>query len=159
MRPATPEPEGGPFTPARHNTDAGNAQRLVDAHGEDLRYCHPWRRWLAWDGQRWATDETGAVMRMAKATTREMYAAAAACDNDADRKSLGAWARQTESRKHLDAIVALAQSEPGIPILPVDMDADPWLLNVTNGTIDLRTGALREHRRDDRITKRAGTEG
>jgi putative DNA primase/helicase len=33
------------------------------------------------------------------------------------------------------------------------LDADPWLLNVENGTVDLRTGELREHRRDDLITK------
>lgn len=39
-----------------------------------------------------------------------------------------------------------------------DFDADPWLLNCQNGTIDLRTGELREHRRDDLITKVAPVE-
>src|SRR5262249_23526841 len=38
-------------------------------------------------------------------------------------------------------------------ILHTSLDADPWLLNVQNGTVDLRTGELREHRRDDLITK------
>src|SRR5262249_87054 len=32
---------------------------------------------------------------------------------------------------------------------------DPFLLNVLNGTIDLRTGKLREHRREDHLTKLA----
>lgn len=36
------------------------------------------------------------------------------------------------------------------------MDADPWLFNVENGTLDLRTGQLRTPRREDYITKVAG---
>jgi len=37
-------------------------------------------------------------------------------------------------------------------------DADPWLLNCLNGTIDLRTGQLREHRCEDMLTKLAPVE-
>ena len=43
----------------------------------------------------------------------------------------------------------------GIPVLPEQLDTDRWLLNVLNGTIDLRTGDLREHRRENLITKLA----
>ena len=50
------------------------------------------------------------------------------------------------------AIVRWVRSEPGIAIQPKDFDQDPWLLNCLNGTIDLRTGQLREHRREDLIT-------
>ena len=34
-----------------------------------------------------------------------------------------------------------------------DWDADPWLLNTPGGTVDLTTGTLRPHCRDDRMTK------
>ncbi len=37
--------------------------------------------------------------------------------------------------------------------MPTALDTDPWLWNVTNGTIDLRTRKFRPHRREDRITK------
>ena len=50
-------------------------------------------------------------------------------------------------------MISLSQSEPGIPVLPDELDASPDLLNVLNGTIDLRSGKLREHRREDLITK------
>ena len=50
-------------------------------------------------------------------------------------------------------MLGLAEKEVGIPVTPEELDADPWLLNVTNGTIDLRTGELREHRPEDLITK------
>jgi putative DNA primase/helicase len=38
---------------------------------------------------------------------------------------------------------------------PGELDADPWLLNVENGTIDLGTGELRKHKRENMITKLA----
>jgi putative DNA primase/helicase len=49
----------------------------------------------------------------------------------------------------------LAESEAGIPILPEELDRDPWLLNVLNGTIDLRTGVIRAHRREDLMSQLA----
>jgi hypothetical protein len=43
----------------------GNAERLVQCHGDKLRFCHPWNSWLIWDGSRWAKDKTGAIMKLA----------------------------------------------------------------------------------------------
>lgn len=43
-----------------HTSDLGNARRLVGQHGRDLRYCHPLRAWLVWDGRRWRARMTGA---------------------------------------------------------------------------------------------------
>src|SRR5205807_1701910 len=50
-------------------------------------------------------------------------------------------------------MVAMAKSD--LPIGLEELDTDPWLFNVENGTIDLRTGEIREHRREDFITKLA----
>jgi putative DNA primase/helicase len=67
-------------------------------------------------------------------------------------------ALKSESASRIAAMIELAKSEPGIPILPEDLDRDPWLLNCPNGTLELRTGTLREHRRKDYITKLCPTE-
>jgi hypothetical protein len=32
----------------------GNAERLIALYGEDLKYCHAFKKWLVWDGMRWA---------------------------------------------------------------------------------------------------------
>jgi putative DNA primase/helicase len=65
------------------------------------------------------------------------------------------WALQSEDARKISAMISLATSEPTIPLLPGYLDRDPLLLNVQNGTIDLRTGALREHRREDLVSKLA----
>ncbi len=134
-------------------TDTGNAERLRDRHGADLRYCHPWNRWLVYDGASYRVDDRGAVVALAKAAARSIFEEAKEAPDDDTAKRLGKWARDSLSEGKLRAMISLAQSEPGIPVLPEEMDASADLLNVKNGTIDLRTGELREHRREDLITK------
>src|SRR5262249_34941152 len=76
----------------------------------------------------------------------------------AEAQKVQIWALRSESASRLKAMVELAQSEPGIPILHEQLDRNPWLFNCPNGTIDLRTGQLLEHRREDFITKLCPTE-
>jgi len=140
-------------TDERRLTDMGNAERLIVQHGRDLRYCSPWKCWLVWDGSRWKKDETYEPMRKAKETVRRIYAEAAEVDDDASRQQLVKHARRSESRTRLEAMVHLAMSEKGIPLLPDELDTDIWLLNFPNGTLDLRTRELRPAERRDSITK------
>jgi putative DNA primase/helicase len=158
--------------PDVHLTDLGNARRVVARHGHELRFCHPWKSWLTWDGRRWADDTTAEIVRRVNETQGILYQCVASQiqhlgdvgDDDERKKEL---ARLTRLLKHalawedaraIDRCLKLATSEPRIPILPAQLDADPLVLNVLNGTIDLRTGRLREHRRDDLLTKLAPVE-
>ena len=136
-----------------HHTDMGNAARLVHWHGDKLLYCHPWRRWLVWDGQRWKPDDTAGVVRMAKDAVRRIYAEASKIHEKRKRVARAEHARRSEANTRIKAMLELAQSEPGIPILPDQLDADPWLLTVANGTLALRTGELRGHDPDRFNTK------
>ena len=137
-------------------TDVGNARRFVALHGRDLRFCHPWERWLVWTGKRWSEDQSGEVMRRARDVPRSLFKEAAECSDAKTREGLAAWALACESEARLRAMVSLARSEPGIPVLPGELDADPYLFNAANGTVDLRSGELRPHRRQDLMTKVAG---
>src|SRR5215211_6884115 len=139
-------------------TDTGNAERLADRHGANLRYCYPWGKWLLYDGTRWRVDDRGAVVRLAKDTARGIFEEAKEARDDETAKRLGKWASSSLSEGKLKSMLSLAQSEPGIPILPEEMDVSRDLLNVLNGTIDLRSGKLREHRREDLITRVAPVE-
>jgi putative DNA primase/helicase len=132
------------------HTDLGNAERFVERHGRDLRCAHPWsRRWLHFADGIWTPDDSGEVERRAKDVAREMLLAAL----DADDHQATSWALKSQSKRGIDATIALAASELGVPILPDDLDADDMRLVVRNGTLDLESGKLREHRREDLATK------
>ncbi|MCH6547089.1 MAG: DNA primase, partial [Gemmatimonadetes bacterium] len=74
-------------------------------------------------------------------------------DDDDLRKALVEHARRSEAEPRLRAMLTLAQSEPGVPVTQDQLDADPWLLNVSNGTLNLKSGELRPHSREDLITE------
>lgn len=99
-----------------NQTDLGNARRLVNEHGEDLRYCHPWNKWLAWDGMRWKPDDSGEVERRAKETVRLIYAEASSESDERLREELVKWALRSENQQRIRAMISLSESEPGIPI-------------------------------------------
>jgi putative DNA primase/helicase len=158
---AEPSPNGqaDAATPATEHrlTDLGNARRLVELAGEDLRYCFPVRAWYVWDGRRWCPDATGAVMVRAKASAEALLERGLAAKDDG-RKRLVRHALDSQDEPALRRAVVLAQSEPGVPVLPGELDADPWLLNTPGGTVDLHTGEVRPARRGDLITKTTGAE-
>ena len=135
-------------------SDLGNAERLIAAHGDDLRWI-PGLGWFAWDGSRWQRDESGEPLRRAKLTARAILHDAANCDDEALRKATAKWARASEAEPRLRAAVSLAASERRVIANPADLDTDPWAFNTFTGTIDLRTGKLRTHRREDMLTKLA----
>jgi len=139
--------------PKRPFTDTGNAERLADRHGRDLRYCHTFGKWFVYDERRWRRDDTDDVARRAKETTRAIYAEAEQADTKEEREAIAKHAIRTEAEQRRRAMVNLTASEIGIPVRPDDLDANAWLFNVENGTIDLRSGLLRTHDRADLITK------
>lgn len=141
--------------PTINPSDLGNARRLVRDHGEDIHYCTRFAKWYEWRDGYWRDDETDEIVRLAKATVGTIYSDAANTTDESERKALAKHALKSEGEQRIHAMIGLAESEPGIPIRPDELDCDPWLLTVKNGTLDLRTGKLGPHRREDLITKRA----
>ncbi len=141
-----------PEAAAWNLTDVGNGQRLVARHGRDLRYCATLRTWFVWTGQRWRPDCENAVRELGKEVARSILAEASLVAEDDLRKAVVKHAFATERDRSLKAMLWCAETEPGIPVAQEDLDADPWALNCLNGTLDLRTGELRPHRREDLLT-------
>jgi putative DNA primase/helicase len=83
---------------------------------------------------------------VARSILREAYDAP-----DHQRDSLTKHARATARRGQLEAMLSLARTD--LAVESKDLDADPLLLNCTNGTVDLQTGALRPHRSADMLTR------
>jgi putative DNA primase/helicase len=133
-------------------TDLGLAERLVAEYGQDLRYV-PGQGWHAWTGVRWRRDNNGEVMRRMKLTVRGIANEAAQTEEVDARKKLLEFARRSESEARQRAAVTLATFDAELVAEPEALDANDFLLNVANGTLDLRTGELRDHDRGDLITK------
>jgi putative DNA primase/helicase len=139
----------------RNLTEAGNAARLIDLFGEEIRFNHTENCWLLWDGRRWAADGAGCIGFLISETLRSIYHEAGAADTEDEREALAKWAIRSERAAITTACLKLAPSEPAIAVTSESLDTDMWTLNVNNGTLDLRTGELHEPRRDELITKLA----
>jgi putative DNA primase/helicase len=134
-------------------SDYTNALAFVRDHGQRLRYCYPWKSWLIWTGTHWQRDTSGTVMLWAKETVKRLAQRVKALTDEQEIAALLAHIKSSLSTVKLKAMVESAQSEPGIPVQPEELDTDPWVLNCVNGTLDLRGGALRSHRQADLLTR------
>jgi putative DNA primase/helicase len=131
---------------AKGRTERANSRRFLKQHGERVRFCHPWSKWLVWDGTRWQIDDCGAVLRLAMATADSVWMDA----KEHLTKDVVDFAVATSGHGKLAAMLKLAAAD--VPVAVDGLDANPWLLNCLNGTVDLRTGELRPHRREDHLT-------
>lgn len=141
--------------PLRPLTDSGNAERLIALCGEYIRYA-PKLGWLFWGDNRWQRDEARHVLELTKDVARSIHIEAAQLDDADQRERTRKWAKQSESRAKRQAMLEMAEAESAGIVHASQLDRDPFLLNVANGTIDLRTGTLRNHDPADLITKIAG---
>lgn len=138
--------------------DTGNAQRFADAYRDRVRYSHTDKCWYLWDGMCWARDETDAAKRLADVLLTEMDKALFGMHDPEAIKAYKANLRRARSSKGKESMLKEAQHLPGIPVTPGMFDRHKGLLNVKNGTLRLRTGALQPHRREDYLTRIAGVE-
>lgn len=136
-------------------TDLGLAERFRDQNAGRARYCHAKEEWLIFDGQRLLTDLSGEAERLAKATARSIWEEASRSNSAEKRAKLGEFARRSEQRRSLEAMLSLAKSEPGIAVSPRDLDSNAWALNVENGLLDLKTLTLAPHSPEHLVTKLA----
>lgn len=134
-------------------TDLGNAERFVHQHKENIRYCALHEAWFIWDGKRWKRDPGIDVYFLARQTVRSIPKEAEQFEDGDRRAQVLKWAAKSESWSKIRDMVKLAQSDPTVTIEPEEFDRNPWLLNCLNGTLNLKTGTLQPHRREDLITQ------
>lgn len=142
--------EATAWEPEVLNSDLANARRIVKNHGQDLAYT-PERGWFVWTGTHYVPDKA-LVMQRAKKSALSIYDEIKSAPNNL-RAPLFKWATASQAAERLKAAIFLAQSEPEIARKYSDFNSDPWILNCQNGTVDLKTGRLRAHRREDLCSK------
>jgi putative DNA primase/helicase len=138
---------------AQEFSDTFNAQRFVSLHRDRLRYIPQSDSWMFWDGQRWSPDIYN-IDAFARATFQSFRDEALALPYEQRQRSTQLFnhAERSDTPKRLHAMLDLARHDPALIASPHTFDSDPLLLNVLNGTIDLRTARLQPHNPQDFIT-------
>jgi P4 family phage/plasmid primase-like protien len=134
-------------------TDVGNARRFVRLFTGRALYVADVEQWYLWDGVRWKPDVEKIVLKLAAEVVDDIREQAVLAADPDERTRWNAWAHQTESIGHQTALVKLAQAR--MSVRADVFDRDPWLLVVRNGTVDLRTGRLRESRPEELCSRQA----
>jgi len=130
----------------QHSGQARIAYRLAEAHGGRLLHVFG-VGWHTWDGTRWAFDDRGEATRAVLDVLRGALA------ESLDKPQLRRDVQRCETAAGVAGVLELAGALEPFAATVADLDADPYLLNAANGTLDLRTLTLRQHDPADRITK------
>jgi len=138
--------------------DVRNARHFAGIFGGKLLYIHGLKKWLRWSDHRWILcDQCQEIEAAKQAAQALMIDATASLAVDQDRGRLRvkeAVAAHQISR--IEAMLKLARSEPGMSAGKADLDANPTLLGVGNGIVDLKSAALIANRPDMLITRHCG---
>ena len=146
-------------TPGTYPLDGiGNAERFVSLHGEVTNYCFEIEQWYIWSRGRWSLKEKASLEHKVKQSARSIKKELARALND---RPSNVHEVEREYKKHikyscgsrgLDEVLKISRSEPGMHVRLEQIDADPFLFNCKNGTVDLRTGELKKHCSSDLIS-------
>jgi putative DNA primase/helicase len=137
----------------KHSGHLGMAIKLGQQFDGKLLYVNG-IGWHRWDGKRWAPDGDGAARRAVHAVIKRDRRIVKRLDLSAEEeeKALKAIARH-ETASAISGILTEAAALQVFSVTVSGIDADPFLLNVANGTLDLHTMELRAASPADRITK------
>jgi len=141
-------------------TDNRHAANFAALHRECVLFVTSWMKFYYWDGGCWRPDEAQArVTQLARKYANSMWQTPELIESDEsfDNKGITKAVRSFVSRLNnvggINATVSLAKSAPEISAHHEELNSNPDLFNVLNGTYDLRTGTLRAHDPNDRITQ------
>ncbi|ESZ78383.1 primase [Mesorhizobium sp. L103C105A0] len=130
-------------------TDADMGRRFARRYADKVIFT-PGRGLLVYDGKVWSSDDVRQRYQLAEAAARLVAEEAALLKSDREKQSRLQFAANSLSKSALERSLELAKSH--LAVEDSKLDRDPLLLNVSNGTLDLRTGIIRAHDPADHCT-------
>ena len=130
--------------------DLGNAARFLARWKDGVIYV-PNLGWHYWDGKRWRRDEGNLrLMLMAQDTARlitneEPFVA------PNQIKGVQEWEKASGNGNKLTEMIR--QASPHVSVFSDVMERNPWVINLDNGSLNLRTGELSPPDRNDYNTR------
>lgn len=140
-------------------SDTGYADAFAKRFCDRVRFIPEEGRWLLFDASRgWHRDTSSEVESMFADYARELYRdacqKAAGLDPSQGAKHIAAAAKLGDRRAMVPAL-ALAQTNRLLVVKIAELDADPLLLGVRNGVVDLRDGSFHQHDPEVFVTRSA----
>lgn len=147
-----------PDTNERYSwTDIGNGNLFADWYKDAARYVPERKQWFTYDGRAWRPDVGGLrVMELCKRLADGLNLYALGIEDERQRGAYLKHVLKWQSRRNRETVLKDAAGVYPVPL--ACFDADPWLLNCQNGTLDLRTRAFKPHSPHDFLSLCAGVE-
>lgn len=123
------------------------ATRFARLYEGKYLYVYGLDAWHEWTGTHWAEDTRLNTQRDFAKMAKHLWVHAIT-DKDLARD-----VRAVQSSAGMKGALQIAATFDVMKTSAEDMDSDPYLLNMPNGTLDLRTMELAEHNALDHITK------
>jgi len=136
-------------------TDIANGRRFADLAKEQLLWVPEWNSWLQYNSGIWKKDAKLLPAQIARKISKLVFQEAARSNDDDEESLLAKWGLASSKIDRMRAAIDLGKSEPGLYATPAEFDSDPWLLNCSNGVLNLQSGTLRPHSPSYRLTKQA----
>jgi P4 family phage/plasmid primase-like protien len=134
--------------------EQGNVRRFVQACGQHVLFDHEKNRWMIFDGKRFVPDDDDAIHEIANKVVDLIKADADSLFDERARTAAFKWHAASSRRYGRDALILNArQTARELKVRTSDFDRDPNLLNVQNGTIDLREGRPNQHDASDKLSR------
>lgn len=126
--------------------DLAHAEVLARLWSGRYRWADHRRTWMRWSGKRWAPATDHQAVAQATLDLRRNYGEhAAAAGTPETIRRLAGLLKETCLFVRMSRALDFLKGMDGFHTQHDAWDADPWLLNVANGTVNLRTGQLERH--------------
>lgn len=140
--------------------DTGNAERMKDLFGDNIRFNYTSNTWMYYDGKRWKYDDTGRMKILTDKVVDNMkneklFVADGIDQEDMEKFRYRHW---KDSRNHNKKVNMMKECEHLLPVTNETFDNDFNLFNVQNGYVDLKAGRLNDHDRNNYFTKISNVE-
>lgn len=140
--------------------DTGNAERMKDLFGENIRFNYTSNTWMYYDGKRWRNDDTGRMKILTDKVVDNMkneklFVADGIDQEDMEKFRYRHW---KDSRNHNKKVNMMKECEHLLPVTNETFDNDFNLFNVQNGFVNLKAGKLNDHERTNYFTKISNVE-
>lgn len=121
-------------------TDVTNRDYFLKAHGDHIRFCTTWNKFLIWNGTCWQTDTRAGVESLCVGFVHKMYRGMRVINDLQLRKDFEKHLIKSESFRRIQALVGLLKVSETIIVEDHELDTDEYLFNVQGNTLNLKNG-------------------